>query len=222
MAGPTGAGKTTWLFDMLMRWEKGQDVLGCRSHPVPWFYVAGDRSIDGMNRTLDRMRIPRDQFPTLAAWDQQMTFQQIMGAVKDADAKLAIIEGFGQYVDSPGHTQQVRNFLQSACNICKTDGTTILGIVESPKMKPRDRYENPRQRVSGPAAWGHHTETIFLMEPADTSKADNPDRTLTVCPRNSAVMVVPYTFRFGHLELVLHGKNGHKNVSLGASLVDHE
>lgn len=213
MAGPTGAGKTTWLFEALMRWEKGHDILGFRSYPVPWIYVAGDRSIDGMNRTLDRMKIPRDTFSTLAAWDERLTFQQIMGVVKDSGAKLAVMEGFGQYVDSPGHTQQVRNFLQSACNICKSDGTTVLGIVESPKMKPRDQYENPRQRVSGPAAWGHHTETIFLVEPSDAGKADDPRRTLTVCPRNSAVMVVPYVFRFGRLELAHTGKNGTSHAS---------
>lgn len=212
LAGPTGAGKTTWLFDMLRNWERGDDILGCQSHPVPWIYVAGDRSDDGMYRTMDRMRIPHDAFLTIPAWDQHMTFQQILDHVSKSGAKLAVLEGFGQYVDPPGQTKQVRDFLCSACGICKKEKITIIGVVESPKMKPRDQYENPRQRVSGPAAWGHHSETIFLMEPRDASRPSDAKRMLTVCPRNAAGLEIPYVFKFGHLQREKASKNGHSSL----------
>lgn len=218
MAGPTGAGKTRWLFDALSRWQRHLPILGLACHPVPWVYVASDRSMDGVNRTLDTMGIPRDSFEILPAWDEHMEFGDIMAAVAEIDAKFAVIEGFGQFVQPPGHTHQVRSFLQTACSTCKIDGTTILGVCESPKMKPKDSYQNPRQRVSGAAAWGHHSETIFLVEPTHPDKPQDGHRTLTVCPRNYAGMVIPYNFsKHGHLELVKASRNGHGAVLNDAS-----
>lgn len=200
LAGPTGAGKTRWLFDSLMSWEQGLPVLGHCSHPVPWIYVAGDRSLDAVYRTLDTMEISRFAFDIVPAWDLHLTFSGILDLVVDSGAKLAVMEGFGQYVDPPGHTKQVRDFLCTTCNLAKKLDITIIGVVESPKMKPKDRYENPRQRVSGAAAWGHHSETIFLVEPSNPGIASDTCRTLTVCPRNYAGIERQAQFdRDGHL-----------------------
>jgi hypothetical protein len=175
--------------------------------------VAGDRSLDAVYRTLDTMEIPRDAFQIIAAWDAHLTFNQIIDLAEDMGAKLAILEGFGQYVDAPGHTKQVRNFLCAACTTVKTHDITIWGVVESPKMKPKDRYENPRQRVSGAAAWGHHSETIFLVEPSNPGQASDTGRTLTVCPRNYAGIERKAHFdRDGHLIVS-------RPVGKGASLV---
>lgn len=221
LAGPTGAGKTRWLFDTLMDWEQGLPVLGHASHPVPWIYIANDRSMDGVNRTLDTMEIARDAFPIVAAWDRHMTFPQIIDAIEAERAQLAIIEGFGGLVDPPCHSHQVRRFLCSTCTILKETGITLIGVVESPKMKPKDTYNNPRQRVSGVATWGHHSETIFLVEPADASVASDPRRILTVCPRNSPGIIRQCSFTFeGHLKVISPGSirgNGRHHM-VGASL----
>lgn len=202
LAGPTGAGKTRWLFDMLMDWERGLPVLGHSSYPVPWVYVANDRSMDGVNRTLDTMEIARDAFSIIPAWDEHMSFCKIMDAVASSGAKLAVIESFGGFVDPPAHSHQVKSFLCSACSTIKASDITILGVVESPKMKPKDRYDNPRQRISGVATWGHHVETIFLVEPADARVASDPHRVLTVCPRNARAIVREACFTSdGHLNV---------------------
>ena len=213
LAGPTGAGKTRWLFDTLMAWEKGLPVLGLASHPMPWIYVAGDRSIDAVYRTLDTMGISRAAFEILPAWDEKLTFNGIIELVQCSGAKLAVLEGFGQYVDPPGHTHQVRNFLRSACETIKMHDITVLGVVECPKMKPKDVYTNPRQRVSGAAAWGHHSETIFLVEPANPGDASDPTRNITGCPRNYAGIVKLARFdRNGKLVLCKESKNGNMLV----------
>ena len=219
LAGPTGAGKTRWLFDTLMDWEQGLPVLGHSSHPVPWIYVANDRSMDGVNRTLDTMEITRDAFPIIPAWDMKMTWLQMIDAIEAEKAQLAIIEGFGGLVDSPGHSHQVRNFLCSTYSLIKQCDITIIGVVESPKMKPKDSYANPRQRVSGVATWGHHTETIFLVEPTDASNASDPRRTLTVCPRNAPGMIRNAAFTSeGHLRIISPGSaRNHRNGSSSGS-----
>jgi hypothetical protein len=162
------------------------------------------------------MGISRAAFEIVPAWDEHLTFNQIIDFVESSNANLAVLEGFGQYVDPPGHTHQVRNFLCSSCATVKAHDVTIIGVVESPKMKPKDRYENPRQRVSGAAAWGHHAETIFLVEPADPGNAADPRRTITVCPRNYSGMVKLASFdRNGKLVMQKESKNG-KLLTLGS------
>lgn len=203
LAGPTGAGKTRWLFDTLMDWEEGLPILGHQSHPVPWIYVAADRSLDAVYRTMDTMEIPRNRFRIVPAWDDHFTFTQIIGAVTDSKAKLAIVEGFGAFIEPPARSDQVRSFLCAACTTLKMHDVTVIGVVESPKMKPRDTYSNPRQRVSGAAAWGHHSETIFLVEPEDAARPADPRRLLTVCVRNGPAIVRHATFTSeGHLRLM--------------------
>jgi hypothetical protein len=71
---------------------------------------------------------------------------------------------------------------------------TIIGVVESPKLKPQERYENPRWRVSGAAAWAHYSETIFLIEPSFAKDIDKPERKLYVCPRNAPGMELKGAF----------------------------
>jgi RecA-family ATPase len=182
LAGPSGAGKTTWLFGMLDEWSKGNDVLGHKSHPEPWVYVAADRSIASVNRTLGSMGLALP-LPPIPAWDRKMTYSQILDAVDGSGCKFAVIEAFGSFVDPPANSACVKAFLSSISYGARANGMTILGVVESPKMKPYEKYDNPRQRVSGAAAWGHFTETIFLVEPVNLSEPKSPERVLFVCPR---------------------------------------
>jgi hypothetical protein len=61
-------------------------------------------------------------------------------------------------------------------------GLTVLGIAESPKMKPKEKYGDPRQRISGCTAWASHASTVFLLEPLDNDPSgSNADRQLWVC-----------------------------------------
>jgi hypothetical protein len=184
MAGPSGAGKSRWLFDTLMDWQQGKPILGLATHPCKWVYVASDRSLASVNRTLTSMSIPIANVPTIPAWDRQMSLNQILDAIKTHGAELAIIESFGSFVEPPANGNCVKSFLASVAAHARGSNLTIWGVVESPKMKPYERYENPRQRVSGAASWGHFSETIFLIEPAD-AKNQNGDRKLFVCPRNA-------------------------------------
>lgn len=186
LAGPSGAGKTRWLLNLLLDWEKGKPVFGYATNPVPWVYVGADRGMESVTRTLVGMGIDPKRISTIPAWDKGLNFNQIMDAVDKSGAKLAVIESFGSFVEPPANSACVKSFLHRASKWCRQAELTIIGVVESPKMKPYERYENPRQRVSGAAAWAHFTETIFLVEPTDVKDPKLPTRQLYVCPRNVA------------------------------------
>lgn len=117
-----------------------------------------------------------------------MQINSILDAITKSKAQLAVWESFGSFVDAPAQGHQVKAFLSRINKICRQQDLTVIGIVESPKQKPYEKYENPRQRVSGAAAWGHFSETIFLVEPDDFDIPDNPYRSLHVCPRNAPAM----------------------------------
>jgi hypothetical protein len=193
LGGPSGAGKSRWLFQTLLDWEQGLPVLDYPSHPVPWVYVASDRSLASVCRTFASMGLLQT-IQIIPAWDKGLSFNMILDAIKEQGAQFAVIESFGSFVDPPGNSACVKKFLQPIGRYCRNNDLTILGVMESPKMKPYERYDNPRQRISGAAGWGHFTETIFLMEPADVKDAENRDRIFTLCPRNGTATVINYTF----------------------------
>jgi hypothetical protein len=200
MAGPSGAGKSRWLFDTVLRWQRGEDVLGYSSYPTEWLYVSSDRSRASVTRTFEDMGIDPKDIPLLPAWDMELEFNGILDEIEKRKPGLAIVESFGSFVDPPANGRGVKQHILRSARFMRRTGTTIWGVVESPKLKPFERYENPRQRISGAAAWGHFSETIFLLEPSNPKLPQDPGRTLYVCPRNGAGMTIDMFFDLkGHL-----------------------
>jgi hypothetical protein len=193
LAGPSGAGKTTWLLGTLAEWSLGNDVLGCKSYPEPWVYVSADRGVDSVARTLASMNLPMPP-NIIPAWDKRMTYCAILDEIIATKCKFAVIEAFGSFVDPPANSACVKRFLMNISYGARTHDLTFWGVVESPKMKPYEKYENPRQRVSGAASWGHFTETIFLIEPLDVGNPKDGKRALFVCPRQGPGMRLETTY----------------------------
>lgn len=184
LGGPSGAGKTRWLMHTMLEWEQGKDFIGFHSHLFSWVYIAADRSVASVERTLEGMGIQPGKILAIPAWDQNMGLCEIFDKIKASKAKTVVWESFGSFVDEPARGPQIKRFLNRVAQFCRDQHITVIGIVESPKQKPYERYENPRQRISGAAGWGHFSETILLVEPDEVGDPGNPYRTLYVCPRN--------------------------------------
>lgn len=215
LGGPSGAGKTRWLLNTLLQWEKGEDFICYPSHPAPWVYVAADRSVSSVQRTLSSMGIQPGLITAIPAWDKGMGISEILDAIEKCRAHLVVWESFGSFVEEPAHGQQVKKFLSRMNRFCRQVDTTIIGIVESPKMKPYERYSNPRQRISGAAAWGHFSETIFLVEPDPDCMDDdpaNPYRFLYVCSRNGPAMKLLMCFDLQGCLQVVHDQTAQEVV----------
>jgi RecA-family ATPase len=202
LAGPTGAGKSRWMFQWLFAWSEGKPIFGHASHPVHWSYASADRTAISAKRTVDSMGVNSSKLNFIAAWDKGMTMSQIIDEAKQNGSEFLIIESFGSFVQHPATSNVVKSFLQAISRTIRDENLTILGVMESPKMKPSERYSNPRQRISGVASWGHFAETIMLVEPIP-GKESTAQRNITVCPRNGPVIVQPAEFREdGHLHYI--------------------
>ncbi len=193
VGGPTGAGKTRWLLQTMLAVARGRPVLGYKSSPRPWVYISADRQEAEVWRTVDSMGLNRVDIPLLPAFAPLKTVGQIFDEAEQRGAQLLVWEGFGSYVGDGAGNATVRQWLSSLTYMLRHDALgrirpeplTIIGVVEQPKMKPNAVYANPRQRISGPAAWGHSASTIILVE-HQTKDCTGPLRVLRIYPRDAA------------------------------------
>lgn len=201
LGGESDAGKTRFIIPALKEWEKGGLFLGKPGHPVPWAYVIGDRLLEEAHDTVRDMGFEPSSIPMIPAFGpDNKNWPQIVRAVAELKPipSLLVIEGFGELVDDPPTRKRVRNFLSDVSSYCGPgtelpEGMTVLGIVESPKMKPSERYANPRQRISGVSAWGYHTSTVMLIENEDPEGL-SAERTIWVCMKNAKRLKIAARF----------------------------
>lgn len=212
LAGPSGAGKTTFLAQEIFGnfWE-GRPVLGRATQPCPLAYVSCDRSADSVRRMLDRHGIPHDAFPWIS--DRKVPpvekdkLRSIIRWAREARHQdggttgLLVIDGLPKLV--PGGRlndyESVANFLTDAQFLIESYDMALLGVVGTAKTKESDKYLNPRQRVSGSISWGHYSDAIFLIEPSKPNDPADRSRVIYVLPRDSAEFSVQAEFRGGRL-----------------------
>ena len=194
LAGVSDAGKTRFIIPAMVDFQEGKPFLGHTSHPVPWAYVIGDRLEEEAHDTISSMGIDPSKIQMIPAFGpHNKSYRQIMAAAAKLDPipQLLVIEGFADLVGGKDSRRDVREFLGTMGAYCCDKklfpaGLAVLGVVETPKMKPGEIYGNPRQRVSGVSAWGYHSSTIILIEKAGTDVSmETPDRSMWVCMKNS-------------------------------------
>lgn len=191
LGGVSDAGKTSWLLPALLDWEQGLPVLGRPSNPVPWAYVSGDRLMLDVQDKLAQLNIPQGAIRIIpASGKDHKGWQRIMLAASALVPKpeFLVMEGFSEMCGD--RKLEVVEFFESVGAICQgcpefPNGLTILGVVESPKQKPYERYPNPRQRISGSSVWGYKASTVMLIESVKGDEELLTDkRTFYVCSKN--------------------------------------
>jgi hypothetical protein len=192
IGGPSGAGKTTWLFQMLEDWSNAKPILGYGSNPCPWKYIAADRSMRTTKRTIARTgsKVTDDIVHSMLfnfKYSRNITgILQWCDAIKFRDG-LLVIDGI-QSLTPQGkinHYDVVAEFLIGIQKLFATRGITIIGTAHSTKVREDEQIKNPRQRILGSVAWGAYSETIILVEPAKEDNPACPERWLSLLPRNA-------------------------------------
>lgn len=203
LAGVSDAGKTRFIIPAMLDFQQGKPFLGYPSHPAPWAYVAGDRTLEEAHDTIESMGIDPADIPIIPAFgkdDKALTNIMVAASKLDPIPQLLVIEGFSDLVGGNDTRRDVRAFLSRVASYCVDSasfpaGLTVIGIVESPKMKPDERYRNPRHRVSGVSSWGFHTSTVMLIEEIKTDPSlESEDRTIWACMKNSKRRQIPARF----------------------------
>jgi RecA-family ATPase len=202
LAGSSGSGKTTWLFQTIADWQDGRPILGHNSHPVPYAYVSIDRSFPSVARTLQRLGLDNKITRLVCREDlpKDLSVESVISAAhtKFPDSKLYFIEGFLMLVGSKAGMGEggnsylsVASLLSSTTAICARLGITILGVCHSPKLKEGEKFRHARESVLGSAAWGGFSDTTITM---DLDEKKNVI-TMLIMPRNAPKE--EYRWRFG-------------------------
>jgi hypothetical protein len=164
-----------------------------------------DRSEEGFRRTLDRMNIPHDAIPFFCPNDDStlVSINQILHAARkhSPEARLFVIEGIGAKVSNGKVSDyaEVATFLVNLGKWCKSENSTIIGVVHAAKTKANEGYDNPRQRILGSVAWGSHSETIIGIEPIEAKDPNCALRRIYILPRNAPEQTIDMEFRGGVL-----------------------
>jgi len=185
IAGPSGVGKTTWAFQALLDLLDGRPILGYKSTPTTFAYI-GDRSKEGMKRTLARMDVKLP--PELVYGFDELPGNTIEAIIKWSPHPLIIIESFmllmpdSKNGNSMNSYQSTGKWLRSVLNCLKQHDKTIIAHAHSPKLKPTEVYTDKRQRALGSVAYAGLTETMFLLE---RHPETHNQRILNLLPRNA-------------------------------------
>jgi AAA domain len=201
VAGPSGAGKTTWLFQMLGDWSRGLPVFGKTSYPVPVAYISCDRSLDTTQRTIERATrgIGLD-LPIFCANHMKLklhggksveNLHRIVRTKCEQEGlpprRLLIYDGFASLCPDGkiSDYNTVSTWLGDLADYCRDMDLTIIGLVHSTKTKKGEEFANPRQKILGSVAFAGFSETVFCVEPKSPEDPNDSRRYLYVLPRNS-------------------------------------
>ena len=214
IAGASGAGKSTLMAQIADQLIKGEDVFGYTPNPISGIaYLAFDRSANGMGRTFERsLQSSTTPFPYYSTINSpefsKPEHRDPVGAIKHLrelhpEVDILIVDGIGMaYRGDSAKLSEVASFIHGivrAMSEMKTD-LTIFAIHHMSKQKKGNEYAQARAKLHGSIAWAATAETIILIEPENENDPENPNRILTISPRNSPDRIHTYCFdEYGRL-----------------------
>jgi hypothetical protein len=138
IGGPSGIGKSTWLFQTLYDWAHGRPVLGkYKSNPCPFVYVSMDRGVLETDRTLRRLGFGNWDIPIYSIEDlaNEADLEKVTDRFPKID--LFVVEGL-QAALPDGKGSQNRQEMRWAISLRKkllNKGKTLLATTHSPKSQ---------------------------------------------------------------------------------------
>ena len=168
LAGSSGVGKSTIMFQLLDRIRRGEDILGRRSHPAEILYVASDRvqeSYDTLFQRLDIEPFPMQSIVDIKAerisrgkdirfdvdqWFWMRWLEQTLRVhhpkpsliVFDTSLFILPIKNFNSQRD-------VMEGMTYMAAWCKANSVTAVCSMHTNKTKKTEDFLNPFNRISG-------------------------------------------------------------------------
>jgi len=202
IGGPSGAGKSTWTFQMIANWSQGIPIHDFASYPSDWHYVACDRSLDSVKRTLERIESRIDISRITSLVDNPSSQTTGAKALLECGERVLpkggflVVDGIGML--TPGGKISdysiVSDYIKALTRGCKRYKITIGGLGHATKTKEGERYLNPRQRILGSVAWGACADTVIFLDAKDEQDTENGKRELLILPRNASAVRINLMF----------------------------
>lgn len=184
--GPSGAGRSTLLFQIMWEWHHGREVLGHESFPAPFILISTLQSKAALGATLRFLGMDPSKIPILSLLDQRnredRTIQHAYRLAENfvARPKVLFIDGMtGLCPENVAIYRQAYMFLMDIAHECSQHNFTVIGTASCGKSDD----ESKRQYPIGSVAWTEMASTKISIEPTDRQDPTNPDRTILIRPR---------------------------------------
>ncbi len=186
VAGPSGAGKTTFLFNMIRDWSQGIDVLGHKSNPEPYIYIALDRAADETEARIIAAGLDPELVPHLSILKNGGNLAHVMSQIPPGPCTV-FIDGFARLC--PGGKvsdyKVVGDFCSELTEMCEAKQLTIIAVLHATKVKIGEAFTHARHRVLGSVAWGGFSSTLIFIDECEPGKIGDNKRRVEVLPRNA-------------------------------------
>jgi hypothetical protein len=211
MGAPSGAGKTTTMYQLLLTQQCGGVFLGHGSHGLSFCVMGVDRSPAGHRRTMKRMRMRPDSIPyeSLGLVHDCDAVQQIVVKIESYAAKhgalpaIVLLEGVDIMLTKVNDILCVSKFMNLLVQVAAHYHIAIIGTLGAPKIKVGQGYTCLRDNVLGSGGWSRECETMIVIQfPQGTPAQTKGRRVMTVMPRNAKEESFTLGFNHGQLEQV--------------------
>lgn len=206
LAGSSGAGKSTLASQILVDLQSGLPFFGRKVIKIPTVgYLAFDRSEHAMRRTFERSigyDIPFPFYSTVTSKEfKSSTVKTAMGAIAHfrslhPEIDFLTVDGIGMAFKGESNSLVgVSTFIHDliADMHSSSKPLTIMALQYMAKTKKDAGYLKPRERLHGSVGWAATCETCIIIDSKE-SKTPEPERTITVCPRQGAEVDYSYIF----------------------------
>ena len=189
LGGPSGAGKTTWLFQMLYEWEQKKKLFGeYQSNPCPWVYISSDRSMRETAQTLKRIGLLHWRFEaysledllavnkTTKHLDSPDLIKHVIGNEKFKHAELFVIEGLQALMPNvpKGQSQNKAELVwaMQSRRILSPTNKTIIATTHNPKQTsgPGQSSSDERSKFLGSQGFIGSCSTMIGFEKDEKDK----------------------------------------------------
>jgi hypothetical protein len=199
VGGSSGAGKSTWMLPLLDAQSKGEEFMGFQTYGLPYLMIVFDRSKNSVTRTFRRLDRDQAEIPTAKVKRGPDFAHTLCSAIERQPVMPAVVffEGLDLVTSDAGKMGDVSLFVEQLQHIARHYHLALVGTVGAPKMKPKEKYENLRERFFGSTAWGRMAETMVLVN-------EEPDhsRKVFVLNRQRSMDLFRTKFVNGRLEVV--------------------
>lgn len=210
IAGETGAGKSTWLFQFIDYWQREKPLMmgktARKTKWLPYVILVNDRSKAGMLRTMQRMKLKPKQFPIYSLLapkkkkdGTEETIEELFGQKtdlpemivtyieKNPGLKVIFVEGFQIGGEGDTNSYSDSSSLMRKLNIiCQKYNVTVICTTHIGKANAKAGMSD-RTAILGSVSVPGMCETVIVL-----TKLKGGNVQLTAHPRNEKALTQFY------------------------------
>ncbi|MGB8801397.1 MAG: CHC2 zinc finger domain-containing protein [Candidatus Acidiferrales bacterium] len=164
----SGGGKTTLLYQMLMKQASKAMVFGRETYGKSFQVFALDRGAASHERTMYSMRLPLNAIPFkhLHYATDLPAVQAIINELEQCNPlpDILAVEGVDYMTSRVIDSKCVSEFMSALHAVAAHFNIAIIGTLGSPKIKIGQGYVSIRDNFLGSSAWARFSETMLNLQ----------------------------------------------------------